>query len=281
MKIGEYNDLTVSRLVDFGAYLTDGKASSTEVLLPNRYITEPLAEGDKVRAFVYTDSDDRPVAVTDSPLATVGEFAYLTVVAVNKVGAFLDWGLPKDLLCPFREQKARMAEGRKYLVYVYLDDTTGRVAASGKIEKWLDNCYPDFHAGQQVDALVYKSTDIGYGCIVNNRHSGMIYHDDVHAPLEIGEVVKCAVHKVRSDGKLDLKMGGNARSRSEDLSGKIYDSLIQNGRLAVSDRSTPDEISAAFGCSKKDFKKAVGALFKTKKIEIDRQTGAISLSKRD
>lgn len=174
MKIGKQNELTVARIVEFGLYLADEEGN--EVLLPARYITDVPQVGDKMSVFVYTDSEDRPVATTEHPFAQVGEFAFLDVVAVTRIGAFLDWGLMKDILCPFREQKVRMNVGMQCLVYLYLDDASKRVACSAKIEKFLGNVPPDYKRGQKVSALVYKRTDQGYLCIVDNLHQGMVYH---------------------------------------------------------------------------------------------------------
>lgn len=269
--------MVVNRAVDFGVYLSEKLGEKTEILLPARYVTEPLNAGDEVEVFVYTDSNDRPVAVTDAPLATVGEFAYLECVSVTKVGAFLDWGLPKDLLCPFSEQKIKMRTGMVYLVYVYLDHETGRVAASAKIEKYLGNVYPKLHEGEHVDALVYKRTPLGYGCIVDNLYAGMIYENEVFRPVEIGETVKAMVHRVRNDGKIDLTLGGNARNRSMDVSERIMEELRAGGR--VCEKSSPESIESKFGCSKKDFKKGIGFLLKSGKIFINRENGEVSLSK--
>ena len=169
MKIGQYNTLKVTRLVDFGAYLDGG--DGTEILMPAKYISAPLSPGDEVEVFVYRDSEDRPVATTEHPYAIVGEFAFMQVSQVNNVGAFLDWGLEaKNLLVPFREQKVRMLQGGIYLVYVYLDHTTQRVVASSKIEKFIGNVLPHYNAGDKVQALVYEHTPIGYRCIVDNLH---------------------------------------------------------------------------------------------------------------
>lgn len=278
MKIGEYNRLKVSRTVDFGVYLTDGEGSP-DVLMPSKYIEKPLKEGDEVDVFVYRDSDDRPVAVTEHPFATVGQFAFLQVAAVNRVGAFLDWGLPKDLLVPFREQKARMREGGIYPVYVYLDHETGRVAATARIEKYLDNVYPELKPGDSVEALVLRHTDTGYACIVNNLHSGMLYDNELFRNLEIGQTVEASVHRVRPDGKIDLTLGGNARQRSRSLADAIADRIAAEGSLAVSEKSSPDAIKEAFACSKKDFKKAVGHLLKTGKIEIKSDGTIVCASK--
>ena len=267
IKIGNYNTLRVARFVDFGAYLTDD--DNNEVLLPARYVPDDATVGDEIEVFVYTDSEDRPVAVTEHPFATVGEFAFLQVAQVNKFGAFLDWGVPKHLLVPFSEQRLRMEEGGIYPVYVYLDDITKRVVASGKLEKFLGNVIPDYKPGQEVQALVWKHTDIGYKVIVDNLFQGMIYDNEVYAPLEIQQTITAYVKNVRHDGKIDLTVGDRAAKRVSDLTSLILDRIEHDGgRLTITDSSSPEEIKRAFHCSKKDFKKAVGKLYKERKIAI-------------
>lgn len=276
MKIGQFNDLKVSRVVDFGAYLTDD-SGATEVLLPARYITSPLNPGDTLHVFVYRDSEDRPVAVTEIPLATVGEFAFLKVKSVNRIGAFLDWGLPKDLLVPFSEQRSRMDEGGVYPVYVYLDHATSRIAASAKLNKFLDNVIPIYRVGQRVEALVWRRTPIGYACIVDNRHSGMIYDSSLYSDLKIGDRLSCSVSRVRPDGKIDLIPGGDARDRTQAVACRILSRLADlGGVLDLSDNSAPEEISSAFGCSKKVFKKAIGYLLKEQKVAINDHSAIVS-----
>ena len=278
MELGKINKLTVNRLVDFGAYLDAGNGA--EVLLPRRYITAPLAPGDEVEVMVYTDSEDRPVATTDTPVAQAGEFAFLNVVAVTKVGAFLDWGLPKDLLVPFSEQKSRMKEGGNYLVYVFVDNASGRVAATARIEKYLGNTYPDYTRGQKVDCLVFERNDLGYRCIVDNAHPGIIYENEVYTPLERGQRVEGYVRQVRPDGKIDIYLGGRADVRTEALARRILAAIKTNGgTLRLSDKSSPDEIAAMFSCSKKDFKKAVGHLLKAKKITLGDDKTALFAAK--
>lgn len=268
MKIGKQNELTVARIVEFGLYLADEEGN--EVLFPARYITDVPQVGDKMSVFVYTDSEDRPVATTEHPFAQVGEFAFLDVVAVTRIGAFLDWGLMKDILCPFREQKVRMNVGMQCLVYLYLDDASKRVACSAKIEKFLGNVPPDYKRGQKVSALVYKRTDQGYLCIVDNLHQGMVYHTSLYAPLEIGEVMEAHVAKVRRDGKIDLVAGGDAMERSQNIADRIITAMQQNGGfLNLDDKSSPMAISDQLHCSKKDFKKAVGHLLKQGKIRLE------------
>lgn len=268
MNIGNYNTLTVARRADFGLYLTDDNGH--EVLLPSRYVTDRMQVGDAVEVFVYNDSEDRPVATTERPLATVGEFAFLQVKAVNQIGAFLEWGLLKDLLVPFSQQKDRMRPGRSYLVYVYLDDASKRVVATAKIGQYLGNLLPDYKRGDKVDALVYKRTPIGFACIVDNRHKGMLYESELFRPLDRGARVPAFVKTVRPDGKIDLTLNDVAKVRSAGLAEKIHAYMERNnGQLDLGDHSSPDLIRFRFQCSKKDFKKAVGALLKERKITKD------------
>lgn len=267
VKFGKRNKLKVSRLVDFGAYLEADFGK--EILLPKRYITHPLAPGDEVDVVVYTDSEDRPVASTEVPYAYVDEFAFLDVVAVTKVGAFLDWGLPKDLLVPFSEQRSRMREGGRYLVYLYLDHSSGRIAASAKIEKFIGNTIPEYVRGQKVGVLVFDKNDVGYRCIVDNLHFGILYEDEVFSEIKIGDRLEAYVKQVRPDGKIDLMLGGRADVRTNSLAETILKAIKSNGgRIAISDKSSPEEIKQVFHCSKKDFKKAVGHLLKDGKISV-------------
>ncbi|MDE5594073.1 MAG: GntR family transcriptional regulator, partial [Muribaculaceae bacterium] len=191
INIGKYNRLRVARFVDFGAYLTDDNGN--DVLLPARYVPADAAVGDEIEVFVYNDSEDRPVAVTEHPFACVGEFAFLQVAQVNKIGAFLDWGVPKHILVPFSEQRIRMEEGGIYPVYVYLDHITKRVVASAKLEKFLGNVMPEYRVGDKVNALVWQHTPIGYKVIVDNLFQGMIYDNEVYAPLEIEQTITAYV----------------------------------------------------------------------------------------
>lgn len=268
IKLGHNNKLRVGRFVDFGAYLTDDEGA--EILLPARYVSDDLAVGDEIDVFVYKDSEDRPVATTDVPYVEVGQFAFLQVVAVNKVGAFLDWGLPKDLLVPFSEQKARMQQGGIYLVYVYLDNESGRIVASAKVEKYLGNLIPDYKPGQRVEALVWEHTPIGYKVIVENLFQGMLYQNELYRPVEIEETVDAYVKMVRPDGKIDLTLGDKAVNRVRELSDEIMERLKNSGgSLPYGDKSSPDDIKAEFKCSKRDFKQAIGRLYKEHRIVIE------------
>lgn len=279
LKIGQYNELEVKRAVDFGVYLTDG--DGTEVLLPAKYIEEPVEPGDLMRVFVYTDSEDRPVATTEHPFATVGEFAYLQVMEVNQVGAFLDWGLmAKQLLVPYSEQKLKMRPGCQYLVYVYLDDATGRVVASAKIDKFLGNVIPEYKFRDEVDALVIGHEPPGYRVIVDNLHKGIIYDNEVYSPITIGEYVKTHIKRVRPDGKIDLTLNERVGMRLAPLAERILEQVKEasDGILPLSDHSTPEEIKSRLECSKKDFKRAIGQLYKEKKIIILPDDAGITLA---
>lgn len=267
IKIGNYNNLRIARFVDFGAYLADD--DKNEVLLPARYVPADAAIGDEIEVFVYTDSEDRIVAVTDHPFAQVGEFAFLQVAEVNRFGAFLDWGVPKHLLVPFSEQRNRMEAGGIYPVYIYLDHITKRVVASAKLEKFLGNVIPEYRQGDKVSVLVWQHTPIGYKVIVDNLFQGMIYDNEIYAPLEIGQTIPAYVKFIRDDGKIDLSVGDRAGKRVSDLAADIVERLRENhGSLNLSDSSSPEEIKAILHCSKKDFKKAIGKLYKDRKISI-------------
>lgn len=267
IQIGQYNNLKVVKIVDFGLYLDGGDAG--EILLPARYITDLPEPGDEMRVFVYRDSEDRLIATTEKPFATVGQFAYLQVSAVNKVGAFMQWGLPKDLLVPFREQKVSMKQGGIYLVYIYVDDATKRIVASAKIEKFIGNKFPEYASGTKVKALVYSHNELGYRCIVDNLYHGLIYQNETFRPIELGVEVDAYVKRVRDDGKIDITVSPVASVRVERLSARILDMVRDNnGRLPVSDHSSAELIQEMFQCSKKDFKKAIGLLYKQRLISI-------------
>lgn len=261
-QIGKYNTLKVAKIVDFGLYLDAGEG--VEILLPARYIKGIPSVGDEMTVFIYRDSEGRLIATTEQPYATVGQFAYLKVASVTSVGAFMQWGIAtKDLLVPFREQKATMKEGGTYLVYIYLDHTTGRIVASAKINKFLGNTIPRYRNGDHVDILIYERTDIGYKAIVDNQHYGMVYHDELFRPIEIGQQLKARVKHVREDGKIDLTLNDGIGERITSLSADILNRLKNNnGILYISDSSDPEQIKALFHCSKKDFKKAIGNLYR-------------------
>lgn len=270
LKIGKWNTLSVARMVDFGAYLAAG--DDLEILLPARYIDSPLEIGQEIDVFVYTDSEDRLIATTDVPFATVGQVAMLEVVAENRIGAFLDWGLMKDLLVPFREQKSKMNVGGKYPVYIYLDDVSKRVAASAKIEKFIGNLIPRYQKDDKVDVFVWKETPIGFACVVDNLHYGMLYANEIFQDLYPGMELEAWVKRVRPDGKIDLRLSpsGSGRFRSISVADEIIRLLNESDdkTLPFTDKSSPEEIKKIFKCSKRDFKQAVGHLLKDGKIAI-------------
>ncbi len=266
-EIGKYNTLNIVRETANGAYL-DGEDLG-EILMPAKFVTDEIKEKGSAQVFVYTDSEDRLVATTEQPLAQVGDFACLTVKAVTNIGAFLDWGLPKDLLVPFSEQKSKMQEGGEYWVYVYLDLLTRRVAASAKLHKYLDNIPPAYKTGEEVDLIIIEETDLGYRAVINKEHTGMLYKNQVFRELNIGERTKGYIQKVREDEKIDLLLEKPGYEKVDAISQKILDALKQNqGFMAVSDKSSPDMIQSMFGISKKNFKKAIGALYKQRIIDF-------------
>jgi predicted RNA-binding protein (virulence factor B family) len=268
VEIGRVNTLEVVRETDNGLYL-DGRELG-EILMPKKFITEEVRKLGWADVFVYSDSEDRLVATTEKPFAMVGEFAYLKAVATSKFGAFLDWGLPKDLLVPFREQKADMLEGRNYLVYLFLDSLTKRIAASAKLDKFLDNIPPEYEPGDEVQLMIAEETDLGYKAIVNNEHWGMLYKNQLYQTLSQGQKITGYINKVRDDEKIDLLLEKPGYEKVDAISQKILDELKQNrGFMAVSDNTSPEMINALFGISKKNFKKAIGSLYKKRMITFD------------
>ncbi len=276
IEIGKYNTLKLVRETENGVYLDGGEHG--EILMPRKFVSEEIKEKGEAEVFVYTDSEDRLVATTETPLAMVGEFACLTVKATSSFGAFLDWGLPKDLLVPFREQRSKMVEGNSYWVYIYLDLLSNRIAASAKLHKFLDNTPPEYKSGEEVDLIIMEETDLGYKAIVNLEHSGMLYKNQVFQELEQGQKIKAYVNKVREDEKIDLLLEKPGYEKVDAISQKILDELKENrGFMAVSDKSSPEMIQAMFGISKKNFKKAIGGLYKKRLITFS--SDGISLVK--
>jgi len=257
----------VVKAVDFGFYL-DAKDLG-EVLLPRKNAPTDLSVGDSIEVFLYLDSEDRPVATTQKPKAHVGEFAYLKVLANTDVGAFLDWGLDKDVLVPFSEQHRPMEVGHSYLVYLYLDKVDGRITASSKIDKFLDDEKPhDFRPQQTVNLIIANSTDLGFKAIVNHSHWGVLYKDDVYQRLSFGQSIKGYIKHVRPDGKIDLSLQGGQETRDKYSEIILNHLKRHNGFAAVHDKSDPQTISDLFGMSKAAFKKAIGRLYKQRIISI-------------
>lgn len=268
MEIGKYNILKVNRRTDNGIYLLD-EQNGQEVLLPNKFVNDKMVEGTWGKVFVYRDSEDRIVATKQIPLAIVGEVAYLTVKEVSPIGAFLDWGLDKDLLLPFSEQNVEAKAGDKVFVYVYLDRANQRIVASEDIGKFIRNIDVQVKVGDEVDLLVGPKHDRGYRVIINQMYRGILYDNEIFKPIASGERVKGYIKKLRDDGKIDVALQKQGIIVADDARELILEKLKQNGgKLPLSDSSSPEEIYAALGLSKKNFKKAIGMLYKEKKIEI-------------
>ena len=267
VNIGRYNNLRVIKAVDFGVYL-DGEIEG-EILMPVRYVPKNCQVGDYVDVFLYLDSEDRPIATTEKPFAQVGEFAMLRVKSVNKIGTFLDWGIMKDLLVPFREQKVTMTEGRSYLVYIHVDAESQRIVASAKLSKFLDKTLPEYAIGQEVDLIIESETDLGYKAIVNNLNWGILYENEVFEQLAKGLKIKGYIKKIRTDNKIDLSLHPLGYEKVDPITKMILDQLKKDGGfIAVSDKSEAELVYKIFGVSKKAFKQAVGALYKQRKITI-------------
>ena len=270
MQIGKINSLKVVKTLDFGAYLDGG--NGLEILLPLRYVPQGCSAGDDVDVFIYHDNEGRLIATTVIPLAMVGEFQWMQVKEVSQVGAFLEWGIMKDLLVPFREQKMPMKKGRSYLVYVYLDTVTNRIVASARIDKFLDNLPPCYEHNQEVDLIVAEETDIGYKVIINNLHWGLLYRNEVFRPLAKGEKMKGYIKEVREDDKIDVSMHKSGYEKIDGIALQIMNTLNQNGGfLPVHDKSDAEEIRALFACSKKSFKQAIGSLYKQGLIVLKKE----------
>ena len=267
--VGRYNALQVVKHTDFGLYL-DGGADG-EILLPNRYIPKdiPSEDEDWLNVFVYLDSEDKLLATTEKPKVQVGEFASLKVVEINSIGVFLDWGLPKDLLLPFSEEKRQMKAGEYCVVHVYLDKRTRRITATARLDRYLDKVPPAYQVGQEVDLLVVEETDMGFKAIINNAHWGLIHKNEVFKFLRSGKQEKGYIKELRSDGKIALSLQPVGAHLASSLNAQILDKLRANqGTLPVSDKSDPQVISDLFGVSKGNFKKAIGALYKEGQIII-------------
>lgn len=290
INLGKINTMTVVKSVDFGMYLDGGDEG--EILLPTRYVPEGCKPGDVLDVFVYLDQDERPIATTLTPKAMVGEFAYLEVAWVNKFGAFLDWGLMKDLFCPFREQKQRMVKGRSYIVHVHLDEESFRIVASAKVEHYLsslrvmeegtayevdesgapllvDDQPITLKVGDKVDALIWQKTDLGFKAIINNRYAALLYDSQVFRDLHTGDRVEAYISKIRPDGKIDIALQQAGRQHTEDFAEYLLRYLqYRGGRCRLGDKSSAEEIREQFQVSKKTYKRAIGDLYKRRLIII-------------
>lgn len=269
LSLGRFNRLTIVRRAEQGLYLSGGPE---DILLPNRYVPDGAEIGDEIDVFVYLDNEERLIATTETPKAQVGDFAWLQVAWVNNFGAFLDWGLMKDLFVPFREQKMKMQKGKSYLVHLHIDPETYRIMASAKVERYLSTDFPPYHGGDEVDILVWQKTDLGFKAIVENRFSGMLFDAEIFRQLHSGDRLKAYVKQVRPDGKIDLSLQKKGQKAVHDFSDTLLEHLQNNGGFTpLGDKSPAEEIYALFGVSKKVFKKAVGDLYKQHLITIEPQ----------
>ena len=275
IELGKFNQLEVVKEVDFGLYLDGGEEG--EILLPTRYVPEGCQVGDMLNVFLYLDIDERLIATTLTPLVQVGQFACLEVAWVNQFGAFLNWGLMKDLFVPFSEQKMKMQVGRKYVIHAHLDDESYRIVASAKVERYLSKDIPDYAPGTEVDILIWQKTDLGFKAIIDNKHSGLLYENEIFCTLETGMQMRAFVKQVREDGKVDLILQKPGFEKIDDFSKTLLDYIKEHGgRIHLNDKSPADDIYDTFGVSKKTFKKGVGDLYKKRLISL--QENGITLA---
>ncbi|WP_339628739.1 S1-like domain-containing RNA-binding protein [uncultured Maribacter sp.] len=268
IELGRINNLEILRDTSVGLFLGDDEGN--DVLLPNKYVPANYEIGESVKVFCYLDYDERPVATTLEPDIMLGEFRLLQVAEVNEFGAFMQWGLEKHLLVPFREQRDKMKEGQWYVVHCYLDERSGRLVASNKIDKFLSNDSVELKEWEQVQLVVTRQTDLGWEVIVNERHKGLVYFNEVFKPINIGDVIPGCIKTIRKDNKLDISLQPLGAKVLEPAAKKIYEVLKENsGFLGLHDKSAPEEIRDVFQMSKKTFKKGLGTLYKERKIKIE------------
>ena len=265
LNIGQNNRLTIESLQQSGAQLSsrDGQ----QVFLPGRFVTAAMQEGDEITVFIYLDTDDRPIATTEQPLVKVGECAFLTVSDVNKFGAFLDWGLPKDLLLPFGEQKRRLQPGNKQCVYVYIDKASKRITASSRLNRFLPEINGPFNGGESVELLFWGKSDLGYKAVINNKYLGLLHQSDVYEPVRVGEKRSGFIKSISPEGKINLALHLPNKAQLGDLADQIYADLqAHGGESDLTDKSSPQAIKAKWQVSKGSYKKALGKLYKQRKI---------------
>lgn len=261
IELGKFNRLEVVKEVDFGMYLDGGDEG--EILLPARYVPEGCQIGDILNVFLYLDNEERLIATTLTPLVQVGELACLEVAWVNQFGAFLNWGLMKDLFVPFSEQKMKMQVGKKYIVHAHLDDESYRIVASAKVDRYLSKEKAEYQPGEEVNILIWQKTDLGFKAIIENKFGGLLYDSEIFQPLHTGMVLKAYVKQIREDGKIDLVLQKLGFEKVDDFSKTLLEYIREHdGYTPLNDKSPADDIYAAFGVSKKTFKKAVGDLYK-------------------
>ncbi len=268
VEIGKINNLQIVKNLDHGIYL-DGEELG-EILMPSRYVPENCEVGDSLEVFIYLDSADLLIATTETPSVMVGECAYLKVIDINQAGAFLDWGLPKDLLVPYSEQISPLKIGQSYTVLAYLDENTNRIAATQKLDSHLSEEAQYFKSGQAVDLLIFGKTELGYKTVINNTHIGLIYKNEVFQTLTHGEKLKGFIKTIREDRKIDVCLQIPGKDARDDLNTRILNHLKKNdGESTLTDKSSPDDIYKCFAVSKKNYKKAIGMLYKKRLILIE------------
>lgn len=274
--LGKTNSLIIAKKTDFGLFLDGGTLG--EILLPNRYVKPEMTPGDSVKVFIYLDGEERYIATTQIPFAEVGEVAYMKVNAVEKVGAFLDWGIMKDILVPYSEQKVALETGKYYIVYLYVDTLTDRITASMKLEKFIHKTPPLFHMGDKVSAIVVQASDLAFKCVINNSHFALLYKNEVFKPLTIGQKLDVFVKKIREDQKIDITISPQGIVKIDPIGEQILQKLKQNkGFLPFHDKTDAEIIYRQFGISKKAFKVAIGSLYKKREIIIS--PNGISIAK--
>jgi predicted RNA-binding protein (virulence factor B family) len=268
--VGQFHTLEVVKMLDFGLYLTAGRE---EILLPVKQIPAGTQIGDFLEVFIYRDSEDRLIATTSKPLATANSFACLRVTDTTAHGVFLDWGLEKDLFMPFAEQNKKLLPGRSYLVWVYVDQETDRLVCSARLEKFLSTDLPDdMHDDQEVDLIIWEFTQLGIKVVINNRYSGVLYHNEIFSPVHVGEHMKGYIKKIREDNRIDVSLRKKGYAEVLDAKEELLHLLKNNkGYLPLSDNSSPEDIYERVHMSKKTFKKAVGGLFKQGLITITKE----------
>ncbi len=271
IRIGQYNTLEVVKLVDFGVFL-DGGEDFGNILLPKNSVPAGTELSDKLNVFIYFDSNDEIIATTDEPYAKVGDFAKLRVVGVTNIGAFVDWGLSKDLLIPFSEQRRRLEEGQEVVIHVYTDKASGRIVGTTKFNRFLDKTPATYKVGEEVKVIIAEITDLGYKAVVNGKHWGLLFKTGSFGKLFIGKELKAYIKEIRPDGKINLSLQKKGKERVDDLADKILTSLERKGGfIPVSDKSSPDEIFQVFRTSKATFKKTIGGLYNKGLIVIERE----------
>lgn len=268
LNLGKTNCLKVVKQVPFGYYLDGGRIHG-EILLPQNEITGDIAMGDELDVFIYLDQEERLIATMRKPLAQVGDFAFLEVAWVNNFGAFLNWGLQKDLFVPFREQKMKMVKGQGYIVHIHLDEESSRIMASAKVERYLNNGIAPYRKGDEVDILVWQKTELGFKVIIDNQWSGLLYDSQVFRELHTGVRARAYINKVREDGKIDVTLNRHGQEGVADFSTTLLTYLQNNhGYCPLGDKSDAQEIAQTFNVSKKVFKKAIGDLYKRRLVTL-------------